>query len=278
MIIDFISERPALFACCEASPLLVPRSRSHLYRRLQIKPRTEITHIKQMYTQDWLLPFVKEVEILGCLTPNAYPGDDANSGLNEDGEPDHGWMAQAVPVLARIPPPQVERLDLRDLSWGDILPATRQFLLTHFSQARRLTLSAIDLWNSNQMFRTLDAFPHIHGLSMENLSWHRANHARTQIERTADMRLRYLHVGQTEFARYGPFVKWLLGKREVVTVDEAFVVWEDTEVMSLIALLRRIGPSLKGLIYQQCMVMPGCKCLTYSPFIWNDRLIVGPCS
>lgn len=274
MIIDLVFERPALHACCQASPLLVPRSRSHLYRHLQIKPRTNIAHHEEMYRDNWLLPFVKEVEILGCLTPNAYSGDDADSGLSEEGDPDHRWIDKAIPLLARIPPLQVERIDLRDLSWGDISTATRRFLLTHFSQARRLTLSAIDFWNSNQMFRTLNAFPHIRGLSMENLSWHRANHARRQLEHTADMRLRYLHVGQTEFARYGPFVKWFLGKREVVTVDEAFVVWEDTEVMSLITLLRRIGPSLKGLIYQQCMVMPGCKCLADFPGAW-DRLIGG---
>lgn len=259
MIIDCTVDRDTLHACCFSSPLLLPRSRSHLYRRLRLKPMTDITRYQAVYTEHCLLPFVKEVEILGCLTPNAYSGDDADSGLNDEGDPDHRWMDAIVPLLRRLAPRQVEWLDMRDLSWGDIDTATRHFLLTHFGQARRLTLSAIDFWNSNQMFRTLNAFPNIHGLSMENLSWHRANHARKQLERTRNMHLRYLHIGQTEFARYGPFVKWFLGQREVVVVDEAFVVWEDTEIMSLIALFRRLVPSLKGLVYQQCMVMPGCK-------------------
>lgn len=261
MIIDDCAlDRDVLHACCLASSLLLPRSRSHLYRRLRLKPKTNVARYEAIYTVGCLRPFVKEVEIIGCLTPNAYSGDDADSGLNDEGDPDHRWMDAAVALLRGLPPPQVEWLDLKDLSWGDIDQATRHFLLTHFSRARRLTLSAIDFWNSNQMFRTLNAFPNIHGLSMENLSWHRANHARKQLERTGNVHLRYLHIGQTEFARYGPFVKWLLGQREVVIVDEAFVVWEDTEIMSLVTLFRRLVPSLKGLIYQQCMVMPGCKC------------------
>ena len=260
MIIDFIPDRRDLGTCCLASRFLLSRSRSHLHRRLRLKPRTDLPRCEDIYSKEWPRGYVKEVEILGCLTPNAYAGDDANSGLNDDGEPDHRWIDKAVPLLRILPSKQIECLDLRDLSWGDISPGTRHFLLTHFIWARRLTLSAIDFWNSNQMFRTLSAFPHIRGLSMENLSWHRANHARSQLENTTDMRLQYLHVGQTEFARYGPFVKWFLGKRENVTVDEAFVVWEDTEVLSLIILLRRLVLSLKSLVYQQCMVMPGCKC------------------
>jgi len=103
----------------------------------------------------------------------------------------------------------------------------------------------------------LQAFPHLSGLSMERLSWHRANHTLQQITNKSPLTLRYLHLGETEFARYGPFVHWFLGSREYVSVDEAFLAWEDTEVKSLVALLRRIAPSLKGLIYQQCMVLPG---------------------
>ncbi|KZT67326.1 hypothetical protein DAEQUDRAFT_767234 [Daedalea quercina L-15889] len=259
MVIDFISDRRDLLACCQANSVLVPRSRSHLYRRIRLRPLTRIDNYERTYTSEGLLPYVREVEILGCLTPNAYPGDDANSGLNDEGDPDHKWIDAVVPLLTRLDSSQIEWVDMRDLSWGDISRDTRGFLLTHFKQVRRLTLSAIDFWNSNQMFRTLNAFPSIHGLSMENLSWHRANHARKQLEHIADLHLRYLHIGQTEFARYGPFIKWLLGRREVVVVDDAFIVWEDTEIMSLIMLLRRLASSLKSLIYQQCMVMPGSE-------------------
>ncbi|KAH9930217.1 uncharacterized protein B0H18DRAFT_1116915 [Fomitopsis serialis] len=259
IIIDSIPDRQDLLACCLASWAFLHRCRMHLYRRLRLKPLTNLDSFKKAYTPGCLLPYVREVEILGCLTPDAYPGDDANSGLNDEGEPDHRWMDAIVPFLTTVDPALIEWLDLRDLSWGDIAPATRVFLLTHFMGARRLTLSAIDFWNSNQMFRTLNAFPNIDGLSMETLSWHRANHARKQLECTANLHLRYLHIGQTEFARYGPFVQWLFGRRDVVTVDKAFIVWEDTEITSLITLLRRLAPSLKSLIYQQCMVMPGSE-------------------
>lgn len=259
MIIDLILDRLVLLSCCLASSVFLHRCRMHLYRRLRLKPLTNINSFKKAYTPGGLLPYVREVEILGCLTPNAYPGNDANSGLNDEGDPDHRWMDAIVPFLETVDPAVIEWLDLRDLSWGDVSQATRVFLLTHFKGAQRLTLSAIDFWNSNQMFRTLNAFPNINGLSMENLSWHRANHARKQLEGSADLHLRYLHIGQTEFARYGPFVKWLLGQRDVVTVDKAFIVWEDTDIMSLITLLRRLAPSLKNLIYQQCMVMPGSE-------------------
>ncbi|TFY54821.1 hypothetical protein EVJ58_g8631 [Rhodofomes roseus] len=217
----------------------------------------EHRHNGHPMTTVWYYP--REVEILGCLTPDADPGDDANSGLNDEGDPDHRWMDAIVPFLMRFDLAQIEWLDLRDLSWGDIAPGTRIFLLTQFTLTRRLTLSAIDFWNSNQMLRTLNAFPNIHGLSMEKLSWHRANHTRKQLEGIADMHLRYLHIGQTEFARYGPFIKWLIGQRDVLIVDEAFIVWEDTEIMSPITLLRRLAPTLKSLIYQQCMILPGSE-------------------
>ncbi|KAI0923508.1 hypothetical protein AcV5_009030 [Taiwanofungus camphoratus] len=259
MIVDMVAEgrdtKADLQACMLTSRSWLHRSRTHLFRRIRLKPRSDIVHFLEIYTDDKLLPYVREVTICGCLTPFAYQGRDADSGLGVDGQPDHTWISGAMPLLERFN--NIEVLVLLDLSWGDIASETRRFLLSHFRSATQLTISAVDFWNSNQMLRTLQAFPRLAGLSMERLSWHRANHTRRQLAGKEPLVLKYLHLGETEFARYGPFVQWLLGERDIVAVDDAVIVWEDTEVKSLVDLLRRIAPSLRELMYQQSMVLPG---------------------
>lgn len=247
--------RADLQACALTCRAWLHRSRSILYRRIRLKPLTNIEHFSEIYTPERLLPYVREVAISGCLMPHTYHGRDADSGLGLGGQPDHAWITVIVPLLARFS--NIEWLVLNDLSWGYIETSTRHFLLTHFSSAPRVTLSAIDFWNSNQLFRTLQSFPRLAGLSLESISWHKANHSMRQLTRPEPLTLRYLHLGHTEFARYGPFVRWMIGNRDTVTVDEALITWEDTEIRSLVDLMRTIAPSLKLLVYQQSATLPG---------------------
>ncbi|CCM06189.1 uncharacterized protein FIBRA_08431 [Fibroporia radiculosa] len=249
--------RADLLACCLVCRSWVHRARTHLYRQIRLRPLTNLEQYDEIYTKNCLLPYVRQVAIIGCLLRHVYTPDDAGSGLDDDEHPDHSWLDPAAAFLARFQ--NIELLHLYDLSWGDIKKETRDFFLTHFPDVTMLQLSSVDFWNANQLFRTLESFKHLLALSTDHISWHRANYTRRQMSQTDSMRLRRLMLGQTEAARYGPMITWLLGNRETFTVDEALISWEDTEIKSLVRLLRRIAPTLSCLVYQQSMQLPGSE-------------------
>ncbi|PCH36406.1 hypothetical protein WOLCODRAFT_140400 [Wolfiporia cocos MD-104 SS10] len=261
LIIEYLVSSPSaredLKSCSLTCRRWVYRSRLLLYRRIRLKPTTNIDEFLAVYTEDKLLPYVSEVMILGYLSPCSFQHNESESGLDQDGRPDHSWMDKHILLLQRFT--KVDLLHLHDLSWGDISANMRHFLLDHFRDVTRLTLTSVDFWNANQLFITLQSFARLKGLSMEHLSWHRANYTRNQLTQTNPLALQYLYLGETEFARYGPFVQWLFGNRSVMTVDHAVIVWEDTEIASLINLMRGLAPNLRTLVYCQHMVLPGSE-------------------
>ncbi|KAL6309324.1 hypothetical protein BKA93DRAFT_759589 [Sparassis latifolia] len=215
-----------------------------------LKPRTNIRQFEAIYTSSGLLSYVREIEICGCLMVGLWDQDECSGLRAGTYEPDHTWISNVLPFLTRFQ--GIQTLQLIDLSWGDVPQEARALLLTHFTSVSRLHIDLVDFWNSNQLLRTLQAFPHLSSLKTERLSFHKASHTRRQISSPSPLSLRTLELRKPDCARYGPLFQWLVGSRASVTVDNAFIHWDDTDVDSLFALIRKIAPTLRNLSYEQC--------------------------
>lgn len=248
LIADFVAQlgtKADLRACMLTCRAWLPGARAHLFRSITIKPRTDLFRIYAICTSPELLPYVKAITILGCLN---------GSGLGDDGTPYHGWLDSVAPLLRRLS--TIDTLRLDDLSWGDIRLETRQILFTSFPRVTRLLLYLVDFWNANQLVRTLNAFPCLTELSVGRSSWHLWNHLPRQVAGSAPLSLRSLYIGPTAFGRYAPLLQWLLSNRPSLTVRDAVIWWEDPEISSLVAFLRKAAPSLKSLEYHHFICLP----------------------
>ncbi|EED84487.1 predicted protein [Postia placenta Mad-698-R] len=217
--------------------------------RKDLQPRTDVKCFSEIFTPERLLPYVRELSVLGCLSPEACGAEGHGSGNNTEGKPDHEWITALVPSLSRFN--QIDKLSLHNLSWGDIAVSTRHFILTHFAAVQHLVLSMINFWNSNQLFRTLNSFPQVTRLLLDNTMWHLANHSLQQVVRKEPLKLQCLRFGPFLAGHYGLLIRWLIEERDTVNVDEAEINWGDTDIRSLVDLMRAIAPSLKVLKYQQ---------------------------
>ncbi|OSX64476.1 hypothetical protein POSPLADRAFT_1055092 [Postia placenta MAD-698-R-SB12] len=225
--------------------------RGIIFRRLALTPLTDTKELYEIFTEERLLPFVRKLDIRGHLTYNAE-GEEDTSGMGEDGLPDHSWITALVPFLQRLNyGPKITSIKLYDLDCGCMTSTTLQFLLSHFSSIARLHLSSVNFRNANQFIRILDSFPALRSLKVNRTEWGTlANATEGQLTKRAPLRLKTLRLGPT-IGRYSPVTRWLCGQRELLVIEYAWIVWEYTELMDVVELIRVIAPSLKRLKYIQ---------------------------
>ncbi|KAH9947493.1 hypothetical protein B0H21DRAFT_708387 [Amylocystis lapponica] len=194
----------------------------HKDRILALRPRTDIESIRQMLASrpHWL---VEQVEIHGCTVPShGESRKDAGTGSAPDGVPDHLWIDDTVPALELRQ--RVDRLVLKDIVWGLVGMASRNFLLQNFRTITVLDLQHVDCFGPNQLLRILDSFPALEELSLWTVDWTMPSAPQHhQLTSQSPLHLRRLVLADTEASQLVGY--WLLGRRPQSAVENVRLMY-----------------------------------------------------
>ncbi|EMD39243.1 hypothetical protein CERSUDRAFT_122670 [Gelatoporia subvermispora B] len=204
--------------------------------------------VKPDLSPEELVPYLSTVDPGSkALCIHGYTDEDA------DGTEDWKFIDVVTPHLSRLQ--NVQMLQLDDISWGNLSPTARAFILTHFRSVTALKLNGVDMWNSNQLLRVLDAFPSLSALVLDRVDADLCNHATAQVTRITPLHLEYLQIGSLGWSR--PLCEWLLGHRAVnLSIDQAMLTWAATPEAKpdmVVGFIWRLAFRVKALAFDWCI-------------------------
>ncbi|OSD05212.1 hypothetical protein PYCCODRAFT_1299593 [Trametes coccinea BRFM310] len=217
--------------------------RRHRFAKLQLTPDSRPKRLLNVWRPDTLLPHLRQVDIFGGLDLWSQISDE------EFDELPLGWLNKLLPLLQQISRHSpLEILRVEDLYWPALTPEIRECLLRGFPHIYALHIMNVDFRNSNQLLRTLNAFPQVQYLWIGDLSYDSQSHTLSQISRTEPLFLREVYLPS---AYTGLFLDWLLGQRNTLVVERLRIAVRDLyrDDAKLVRLIRKVGPWLKSLKY-----------------------------
>ncbi|KAI0718793.1 hypothetical protein C8T65DRAFT_75821 [Cerioporus squamosus] len=218
--------------------------RKRRFRILTLHPHMNHARLVQILHPSAVLPYVRQLTVNGRLR---YPGM-----ISPEGQADHRWLndPQLVQLIADLcTHSPIEYLSLQSLSWGDIRIEVRNALRS-MRGVRALMVHDVDFWNSNQYLMTLNAYPGLQFLSVAHANFHALTHVPAQLRRTEPLLLTEL---VARCAYTGLLMEWLLGRREMLAVEEMTLDCKDLyrDDARLARVLRKVGPWLKRFYYTE---------------------------
>ncbi|KAF7291951.1 hypothetical protein MIND_01220700 [Mycena indigotica] len=182
-----------------------------------------------------ILPYIHAVELLG---------NDSSRGYQLE------WLDRIITVLANIP--FLTALVLENISWNELVSATRDTLIDAFQQITRLDLRASDFGSVAHLFRLVASKPRLRSLGCDNLGWTDPDPTETVI---APRMLNHLRLSGC-YER--DILDWLLAQTSIPPISDlelGAVRPEDTA--SIGNFLRRLGPRLRTLQLEFWSLDPG---------------------
>ncbi|OCH86324.1 hypothetical protein OBBRIDRAFT_838245 [Obba rivulosa] len=222
-----------------------------------------------MYQPDTLLPFVKDIRIYTPADGSHLESVRAKMPYIRSGKSNdvlvHAWLDKLPEFLERFE--DVEALHLVGFEWRLIYAETKSFLVSHFASVTRLVFKRIRLWSSNDLVKALDAFPCLRDLEVEALQLDLCAdyHWPSKVSDSA-LLLDRLVIGTNSDCVNKAFIWWLCGKRRSVGVRNATIVWSESDMGSLVFMIRKIGPCLQELMFERIPDTSSANCTA-----WPDK-------